>query len=171
MSRRQTVHALRSRDDAHEFDAPGPPTLEDIHRRYRRSACSKHRVKNQANVHSRADREAAVVFHRLQRLLVTEETDVPHLGAGHHIPDSLHHPQPGAQDRDEANPLSQPVATGRSKWGHHHHLFRRQIGRGLVGDQNSDLPQQFAELLGVGALVSQKGHLMPHQRMGRNMHL
>ena len=46
-----------------------------------------------------------VVFDRLQSSLVAIEPDVPYLCVGYQAPDWFHHPQAGAQDRDECDSL------------------------------------------------------------------
>ncbi len=59
-------------------------------------------VQKQADVHLVGRWQLAVVFDRLQGLLVAVEADVAHLGLGQQTPDRIHHSQAGAKDRHKS---------------------------------------------------------------------
>jgi hypothetical protein len=92
---------------------------------------------------------------------------VPDLGGWHQLEHRVHHPEPGPQDRHEPDPIRE--------LGGLRLLDRRPdgewpdpgIGQRLVPEQPGQLPDDLAELLRLGPLVTEdrqlneKGYIMP----------
>jgi len=93
-------------------------------------------------------------------MLVAVEADVPHLGRGHHFPDTLHHAQPGAQHGHEANLFGQLVASRLGQGGLNGDATQRQVGGSFIGQEDGQLAHQLTKLLRLGAGVSQKSQLV-----------
>ena len=105
----------------------------------------------------------------LQSLLVPVHTDMAHTGGGNHPQHAVHQTQTGPENGDDYE-----LAAGQSGGVH---LAdgglnvlggHGQIAGGLIGDEHTDLADQFPEILDAGVLVPHDGQLVGHQGMIHN---
>ena len=79
------------------------------------------------------------------------------------------HPQSGAQDRHEAD-LARQTVTDRFGHGRADGVFGdREIARGFVADEQRDLVDELAEILGARLLGAEHVDLVQDQRMVHHM--
>ena len=107
----------------------------------------------------------------LQRFLIAEHTDMADTGGGHHAQHAVHQAEACTEDRDNGELLAGQCGHFRLAQGRFDFLGRQgQVTGRLVGDQHTDLRNQFPESLDAGVLVTHDGQLVCHQRVIHNVY-
>ena len=94
----QALQAFRRADDANEFDAFCPALFNLRNGVDGTAACGQHRIQHNYFALGNVLGQLAVVFHRLQRLLVAVQANVPHLRGGNQRQHAVHHAKARAQN-------------------------------------------------------------------------
>ena len=133
------------------------------------AACGQHRVQHNYFALGNVLGQLAVVFHRLQRLLVAVQANVPHLRGGNQRQHAVHHAKARAQNGHQG----QLAAREHARLRHCNrrldgHLFCGQISCGLIAQQHRKLAYKRLELFCAGVFISQKAYLVLYKRMVEN---
>ena len=165
----QELDALGSGHEDHELDVLAAPLLHFADGLCGAAAGSQHGVHDQHVALGNVLGHFAEIGMGLQSLLVPVHTDMAHTGGGNHSQHAVHQTQTGPEDGDDYE-----LAAGQSGGVH---LAdgglnvlggHGQIAGGLIGDEHTDLADQFPEILDAGVLVPHDGQLVGHQGMIHN---
>ena len=129
----------------------------------------EHRIEHRHDAFGQVRRHLAVILDRFQRLGVAVEPDMAHSGGRDQREQGVDHPQSGAEDRHEAD-LARQTVSDRLGHGRADGVFGdREIARGFVADEQGDLVDELAEILGARLLGAKHGYLVQDQRMVHHM--
>jgi hypothetical protein len=166
MGSRQTADPFRSGDEAEKADSRRSRFFEGADRGGGAAAGCEHRVEHEEVPLGGVARHLEVVVHRLERVVVTVQSDVPDACRGDESGDSLDHAESSAQDRDERQLLSANLHAGHPLEGCvDRYGLECQIARRLVRHEHCDLVDQLLEVLGRSRTVAKHGELVLHERV------
>ena len=112
----------------------------------------------------------AVVFHRLQRIRITEQADMAHPRGGDHFQNSVHHAKACPQNGNDGQLFaSNGLEDAGSHGSFNLHVLQRQVAGGFISHQHSNFRDKLPEVLGAGVLAAQNGQLVLKQGMAQDV--
>ena len=97
----------------------------------------------------------------LERLFIAVHADVAHTGGGHHAQHAVDQAETGAQDGDDNELLAcERGGVHLADGGLDVLGGQREVARGLVGDEHTDLGHELAEILDAGVFIAHDGELV-----------
>ena len=165
----QELDALGSGHEDHELDVLAAPLLHFADGLSSRTAGSQHGIHDQYVTLGNVLGHFAEVRMGLQRFLVPVHTDMANTGGGNHPQHAVHQTQTGPENGDDYELAAcQSGGVHLADGGLNVLGGHGQIAGGLIGDEHTDLADQFPEILDAGVLVPHDGQLVGHQGMIHN---
>ena len=126
-----------------------------------RAAGGEHRVDDHHVALGHVLGHLAEVGVGFERLFIAVHADVAHTGGGHHAQHAVDQAETGAQDGDDNELLAcERGGVHLADGGLDVLGGQREVARGLVGDEHTDLGHELAEILDAGVFIAHDGELV-----------
>ena len=156
--------AFRRGDKTEELDPLCTGALERRDRARGASAGREHWIEQEEIALRRVARHLEVVVHRLERVVVAIQADVPNARTRHELQDPFDHAESRAKDRHERQLLARNLlADGGLERRYDLRRSKREVRRGFVRHEHRELVHELLEDLLWCGLIAQQGELVLHQ--------
>ena len=156
-------------NQANELDVLGTALFDLANGVNGAAAGSQHGIQNKNIALGNILGQLAIIFHRLQGLLIAVQANVADLCSGDQGQHAVHHAQTGAQDGNQGQlAASQHMGASQSNRSFHFNFLGGQVAGGLIAQQGGNFADQITELFGAGVAVTHQADFVLDQGMVYN---